>query len=170
MGDRVRRNHTGKRSQLCCKTLISSCDDGNCFIPPVLVHQSTHYTQDLHYKIPHDWVVHHSPSRYMDCDRWHKYMAHFSSIFCSSTLNPQLLLYDFHSIHFDDGEFNILWSHHIQFFVLNSCDSVHDQTNNNGPKLKLNVFYGNTIMKWTRKHVTIKFTPARINGVPVERW
>ena len=34
--------------------------------PPVVVFQITHYTQDIHYNIPSDQVIHNSPSGYMD--------------------------------------------------------------------------------------------------------
>ena len=80
---------------------------------------------------------------YMDHDVWHKYMAHFASMCWSSPLNPQVLFYDDHDIKFDVGALNILWSRHIQYFILKEGDYVHDQPNYNGPKFKLKNLYGN---------------------------
>ena len=97
-------------------------------------------------------------------------MVHFSSMCFSSTLNPQVLLYDGHGIHFDYRVLNILQSHHIQTFILKTGHYVHDQSNNNGPNLKLNNLYDNARMNWMSNHGTIKFTPSHINSVLVETW
>ena len=136
----------------------------------MVVHQSTHYNQYLHYNIPSDWVVHNSPSGYMYCYGWHKSMSHFSSMCCSSPLKPQVLFYDGHGRHFDDRALNILCRHQIHYYVLSEVDSVHDQSNNNAPNIKLDNFYGNARMNWMRHHVTLKFTPPHMNSVFVETW
>ena len=68
-----------------------------------------------------------------------------------------------------DRALNILWIHHIQNFILNACESVHDNINNNGPNLKLNNMYVDARMNWTRNHVTLKFNPSHINAVLVEK-
>ena len=70
-GGRLWRTHNGERAPFCCTALIFTRSDGQCFIPPVVVHRITHYTQDLHYNIPSDWVIHNSPSGYMDSDCRH---------------------------------------------------------------------------------------------------
>ena len=106
----------------------------------------------------------------MDCNGWHKSMVHFSSVCFSSTLNPQVLLYDGHGIHFDYRVLKILQSHHIQTFILKTGHYVHDQSKNNGPNLKLNNFYDNARMNWMSNHGTLKFTPSHINSVLVEKW
>ena len=97
-------------------------------------------------------------------------MSYFTSGCCPSTLNIQVLFYDSHYIHFYYRSFNILKSHHIHSFTLKVGDSVNDQPNNNGPNLNLNILYGNVIMKWMRKHGTLKFTPAHMNSVLFEKW
>ena len=73
-------------------------------------------------------------------------MAHVYSMCCSSTLNPQVLFYDDHISHFYDRLLNILHNHNIQSFILKSGYSVYDQQNYNGPKSKINNFYGGTRM------------------------
>ena len=101
----------------------------------------------------------------MDCDGKLKSKSHLFSMCCSSPLNLQLLLYDGYDIHFDDRSLNILWSQHIQYFILNLGDSINDQTNNNGTNLKLDNMYGNKRIKWTSNHGTLKLMSAYINAV-----
>ena len=61
MSERLWRKHTGKIAPFWCTYLIYNRADGQCFTPPVLVQQITHYTQDIHYNIPSDGVIHNSP-------------------------------------------------------------------------------------------------------------
>ena len=136
----------------------------------MLVHQSTQYAQDLRKNIHSYWLVHNSPSGYMDFDGWLKAMSYLSSICGSSPLNPQVLLCGGHIRNFDDRALNILWSHHIKSFILNSGDFVHDQLNDNGPNLKLKYLFCEARMNWMRKHITLKFTIAQINATMVETW
>ena len=82
MGSMMWRTHTSERAPFWCTSLIFTRDDGQCFIPPVVVHQSTHYNQYPHDNIPSDWVVHNSPSGYMDCDGWHESTTQFASMCC----------------------------------------------------------------------------------------
>ena len=84
----------------------------------------------------------------MDNDGWLKFMSCLSSTCCSYSLNPQVLFYDVYDNNFYNMALNIFWSHHIQAFILKSCDSVHNQTKNNGKNLKLNNIYGNARMNW----------------------
>ena len=167
-GGRLWRTQTGERAPFWCISLIFTRNYGQCFIPPVVMHQITHYTQDLHYNIPSDWVIHNSPSRYMDRYGWHKSMSHFPSMCCYSPLNPQVLLYYGRDSHFDDRALNVIYKHHIHYFILKSGDSMHYQTNDNFPNMKLNNLYGNTRTTWMRHHRTLKFTLSQMNSVPVE--
>ena len=88
----------------------------------------------------------------------------------SKNLNPQVLLYDGHDSHFDDKVIHILHSHHIKPFILKVGDSLKEQTNYNGPNLKLRGFYGQSRMNLQRQHGTLKFTTAHMNAVLVETW
>ena len=109
-------------------TMVHSAahSDGQCFISPVVVHQITHYTQDLHHNIPCDWVIHNSPSGYMDHDGWHKSMSHFKFMCCSSPLNHKVLFYGVDDSHFGDRELDIIHIHNIQFFIFKAGDYVND--------------------------------------------
>ena len=100
----------------------------------------------------------------------YKYMDHFPSMCCSSPLNTQVLFYVVRGNHFYDRELNILCRQNIQSSILKEGDSVHDHTKYIGPKKKLNILYGNSIMKWMRYHVTLNFTPTQMNYVLVEIW
>ena len=79
-------------------------------------------------------------------------MDHFTSMCFSSILNNQEIYG--HRRNFDDKILHILWSHHIQYFILKAGDSVHYQPKDNGPKYKLNNLYGNSRMNWMSKHKT----------------
>ena len=103
------------------------------------------------YNIPSYWVIHKSLSGYMDRYGWHKSMSYFPSMCCSSPLNPLVLLYDGHESHFDDRELYILHIHNLQSFIIKAGDYIHEQTKNIGPNMKLNIFYGNARMNWTKK-------------------
>ena len=64
----------------------------------------------------------------------------------------------------------ILCSHHIKLFILKACDSVNNQSNDNGPKLKLKEIHGQYIMNSQIHHGNLKFTSAHMNSVLVEIW
>ena len=173
MGDRVWRTQTGENHHSYAQRSYSPALMDSVLPSPVVVHQSTHYTQDLHSGIPSDWVVHNSPSGYMGRDGRHKYMAHFPSMCCSSPLHPKVLFYDGHESHFDifdNRSLYIIQRHHIQSFVLNLGDSVHYQPNGNGQNLKLKNLYANLRMNWMRNHGTLNFTLPHMNYVLVEKW
>ena len=69
-------------------------------MPHVIVHQASNYTQDLHYIIPKDWVVHNTSSGYMDRDGLIKAMMYFETFCGLNILNPQVLFYDGYDSYF----------------------------------------------------------------------
>ena len=81
-----------------------------------------------------------------------------------------MLFYDVNYSHFDDRVLNILRRHHIQSFTLKTGDSVHGQTNDNGPNTKLKNFYDKKRRNWMRHHGKLKVTPPHMNYVLVETW
>ena len=87
---------------------------------------------------------------------------------CSSPLNPQLLFYDGHDIHFNDRALYILRRHKTQSFIFKAGYSVHYQAKKIGPNMKLNNLYGNTRINCMRHHGTLNFTPPHTNSVLVE--
>ena len=166
----MQRNRTGERLPLWCTELIFVHADGECFVPPVMVHHCNYYTHDIYYNIPSYWLVHHSLLGYMDLNECLKSMSHLSPMCCYPPLNHQVLLCDGYEIHFDNRAFSILWRNHIQSFILKSGDSVHNHPNYSGPILNLNNMYGNSRMNCMSKHRTIKFTLTHMNSILVETW
>ena len=57
-------------------------------------------------------------------------------------LNPQVLFFDGHDIHFDERSTHLLRYRHIYPFIIKLGDSVNYQTNDNRPNLKLERYYG----------------------------
>ena len=133
----------------------------------MIVHQAENYTQDLHLNPPSDWLVHNTPSGYMDRYVWIKATSIFSRTCGASKLNSQVLFFDGHNSHFDKRATHLLRSHHISSFILKAGDSDNDQPNDNGPNLKLKRYYGIAKVKWHRQHGTMKFTPSHIHYVLV---
>ena len=56
---------TGEQAPLWCMLLVFTPDDGQCFMPVIIVHQYKDYSHDLHYNVPLYWIVHHTPYGYM---------------------------------------------------------------------------------------------------------
>ena len=112
-GDKMWRTHAGERAPFWLTALIFACAGGLCFVSPVMFHYITQYTQYFQNNIPNDWVVHNSPSLYIDFYGWIKYMARFAPMCLFSPLNPPVLLCDTHDSHFDVRALIILWSHCI---------------------------------------------------------
>ena len=74
-------------------------------------------------------------------DGWMEAMSLFSSTCGAIKINPQVLFFDSHDSHFYDRATHILQSHHISPFILKAGDSINDQPNDNGPNLKLKIYY-----------------------------
>ena len=61
MSNRLWRTQNGEIEPFWYTLIIFTCADVQCFITPMVVHQSTQYTQDIHYNIPIYWLVHNPP-------------------------------------------------------------------------------------------------------------
>ena len=95
-------------------------------------------------------------------------MTHFASMCFTSPLNTQVLFYDDHEIYFYDRALKTLWISYIQYFILKAFKSVNDQSNNNGPNLKLKSLHVSARMNWIRDHVNLKCKSFHMNSVLVE--
>ena len=98
----MRKVQTGYQAPLFCTLLVFIQADGQCFMPSIIVYQAKEYSKDLHFNIPLDWTVHHTPSGYMDRERCLKPMNQFYHAFGASPVKNQTILFDGHDIHFDD--------------------------------------------------------------------
>ena len=103
-------------------------------------------------------------------DGWMKAISLFSRTCGAININPQVLFFDGHDIHFDDRATHLLRSHHISPFILKVGNSTNDQPNDNGPNLKLKRYYGIETVKCQRQHGTMKFTVSHMNYALVEMW
>ena len=56
----MRKVKTGERAPFWCTLIVFTRADGQCFMPPLVVHQAKYYPQDIHHNIPFDWTVHHT--------------------------------------------------------------------------------------------------------------
>ena len=139
-------------------------------MPPIIVHQSNEYSQDLHYNVPLDWIVHQTPSGYMDRDRQLKSFTQFSNVCSTSPVNNQILFFDGNDSHFDDGALRQMTCKNIQPFVLKYDDSINNQPNDNGPNSKLKYLYNVAKSAWMLEYGTTKFSRHLMNSVLVEAW
>ena len=137
-------------------------------MPPVVVHQSKDYSQDLHQNIPFDWRVHHTPYGYMDRDEWLKATTKFYNICGASPVNNQILLFGGNDSHFNDHALTQMKTKNIQPFILKAGDPINDQPNNNGPNSKLKSLYNVLKDQWILKYGTTRFQPNHMNSVLVE--
>ena len=122
-GRYIWKYQTGERSPFWCTDLIFTIAYVQFFVPPVIIQQAENYTQDHLQNLLSDWIVHNTTSGYMVSNGWMKAMIIFSRTCGASKLNPQILLFDFQNIHFDDRSTHLLQYHHIYPFILNADES-----------------------------------------------
>ena len=94
----------------------------------------------------------------------------FSRTCGASKINPQVLLFGVHDIHFDNRATHIFQFRHIFPLILEAGNSTNDQPNYDRLDLKLKIYCGLAKVKWRRQHGTIKFTADYMNSVLVEIW
>ena len=63
----------------------------------------------------------------MERDGCMKAMMNFKNVCVANNINPQVLFYDGHDIHFDYRVVHILLYHHIKPFILKAGDSGKTQ-------------------------------------------
>ena len=131
------RIKTGERAQLWFTVLVFTQSDGVCFISSIIDHQVKEYYPHFHRNTPLEWIVHHTPSGYMDRYGWLKSMAHLSTVCGTSPFDNYILLFDGHDSHFDDHTLCYISTCNIQPFVLKSGKYGNDQPKDNGPNSKL---------------------------------
>ena len=66
MTEKIWKCRDGEHTSFWVTVLFFTRADGQCFIPPVIVHKGGELTADFTYGVPDDWVVHNTPSGYMD--------------------------------------------------------------------------------------------------------
>lgn len=98
---KVWKSQEGERVPFWVSLLFFTRADGQCFIPPTVVHQGLELTSDFLHGIPLNWIMHQTPSGYMDKDGWLKTIINFHFLAGSSPGNPQFLFFDGYDSHWD---------------------------------------------------------------------
>ena len=106
--EKVWKTQTGERAPFWCTILFFTHADGQCFIAPTIVHQAAKFTADLLYGIPDNWVIHATPSGYMDHHGWYKMIDNFTKLSRASKGNPQFLFFDGHDSHWDADALDLM--------------------------------------------------------------
>ena len=132
---------TGERAPFWCTLLVFTQSDGQCFMPPIIMHKAKEYSQYLHFSIPLYWTFHNTPSGYMYIERWLKSMNQFSNVCGAFPVNNQILLFDGHDSHFDNCVRGQIKCRNIQPFVLFPVDTINKHPNDNGPNDRLWYIY-----------------------------
>ena len=101
--EKIWKSQTGERFLFWCTAMIFIRAYGQWFMPPLIVRQSENYTQDLQWNLPSDWLVHNTPSGYMDRYGWMNTMSLFGRTCVASKLNKQFLFFEGHDRHFIIG-------------------------------------------------------------------
>ena len=128
---------TKERAPFWFKLLVFKRADGQCFVPPIIVHQSKEYSQGLHLNNQLKCIVHHPPYGYMDRYGWLKSITQLSTICGASSINNQTIFFDGHGSHFYDRILSYMGGRYIQPFLLNQGGSGNKQPNDNGINEKL---------------------------------
>jgi len=170
MTETLWKSQTGERSPFWCSFLFFSRADGQSFIPPTVIHQTTDMSADFLMNIPDDWIVHGTPSGYMDRDGWYKTITNFANLSGASKASKQFLFFDGHDSHWDSDALQLLEDRHIKSFFLKSGDSEKDQPNDNGPNACLKSCYNSAKSAWDEKFATTNFTVPHMNGVLDDMW
>ena len=104
----------------------------------------------------------------MDRYGWLKSATQFSNVCGASPVNNQILPFDVHSIHANDGTPRQIMYKKIQLFVLKSGYYINDQTNDNDPNDKLESLYILAKSVWMLKYGTKNISPHHMNSVLFE--
>ena len=161
---------TGERAPFWVTLLLFTRADGQCFIPPVVIHQAAELTAEHCLHIPSDWIVHATKSGYMDRDGWFKAMRQFVKLSGAHGTNINVLTFDGHDSHWDSDALDYAADNFVQTFFLKAGDSTTDQPNDNGFNARCKSIYNEEKSKWDQKLLTTRYTPSMMNQVLVATW
>ena len=103
----------------------------------------------------------------MDRYGWLKSTTQLSNVWGASPDNNQIMFFDGHRSHFDDGALRQMMCKNTEPFVLESGNSINDQPNGNGPNAKLKYLYNLMKSAWMLKYWTTNISPPHIKSVLV---
>ena len=154
-GEQMLRVQTGYQDPFLCMLLLFTWVYGQCFMPPIIVHQSNEYSEDPHFNISLDSAFHHTPSGYMDRYEWLKSMTKLSNVCVASPVDNKIIFFNGHDSHFEDHLY--MDNQNIQPFILKSVESINNHPNDNGPNSKLKSLYNEVNFVLMLKYGTIIF-------------
>ena len=120
---------TRERAPFWVTVLLFTRADGQCFIPPVLVHQAAELTAEHCLNLLPDWIVHATKSGYMDRDCWFKAIIQFVKLSGAQETNINALTFDGYDAHWDLDALDYAADNYVQSFFLKDGDSTTDQPN-----------------------------------------
>ena len=94
-------------------------------------------------------------------------MTQLSNVCNASHVNNQILFFDRHDSHLNDGALRQMMCKDIQPFVLKSCDFIHDEPDDNGQNSKLEPLYNVANSVCILNYGTTKFSPHQMTSALV---
>ena len=162
---RVWRTQDGEKAPFWCSLLFFMRADGQCFVPPTVVHQGVHQNLEHSFGLPGNWTIHCTPSGYMDRDGWLKSVKTFTHYAKATEGEPLFLFFDGHDSHWDADALDWLSKNHVESFFLQSQNSENDQPNDNGPNACFKACYMNAKEQWRESFGTTQFNVPFMNQV-----
>ena len=165
---RIFRTTTGEKAPFWVTAWLMTRADGQCFVPPAIIHQGSQLSEFHTLGIPSDWIVHSTPSGYQDREGFLKVCSQFLE-YCGPK-RPQYLFLDGHDSHFDADALDHLAADGIHVFFLKANNSEQDQPNDNGPNSVLKACYDARFDDWLHQYDGVPFNGAFFNAVFVPAW
>ena len=82
--DRVWNTQEDDHAPFWFTMLFFTRTDRQAFIPPIVVHKTSEWSEYVGMNLPGHWVVHNTPSGYMDINGWLKITLSFTRLIGSS--------------------------------------------------------------------------------------
>jgi hypothetical protein len=158
----------GGKATFWCTFFFWTRADGQFVIPPGVIHQSAHLSEYHCLELPEDWMVHTSPSGYMDRDGWLKVARHFQR-FCGPT-RPLYLYFDGHDSHWDPDALNEWFQDHIYPTFFKAHGSEDDNINDNGPNSAFHAAFDECTAHFGRTHPGVKDAVPFVNERLAATW
>ena len=106
----------------------------------------------------------------MDRYGWLKFTTQSSNVYDASPVNNQIIFFDGHGSHFDDGALRQIMCKNIQTFLIKAGNSTNDQPDDYGQNAKLKSLYNVAKIKWLLKYGMKGFSSHHMSSALVEAW
>jgi len=159
----VSRIQTGERAPFWVTMFFVTRADGQCFVPPMIIHQGAHTNIGHVLDLPSDWPVGSTPSGYMDQENFLPLAKHLVDYMTmgGKVTKPQFLFLDGHESHFNASALKYMKDKNVHVFFLKSGDSENDQVSWRGVCCVCGVCCGYT----TYSVYSVRSRERKVNGV-----